>query len=204
MGLFKRNPFGHILFLKTWLIRIAGFLTHRRYKSFNTLHIEGSEVIRNLPDTNVLFISNHQTYFADVVAMFHVFNASLKGRENNIKNVTLQIKTNNAVRVLGKASQIVKFTEPDEKMAYFNLNVGNVTGIGKVQIIATSGKEKSTYDVEIDVMNPNPITTTYTDIIIEPNSSKKISWQSKRKLSLDSNILYVFRCFIIYILYLKI
>jgi 1-acyl-sn-glycerol-3-phosphate acyltransferase len=87
MGLFKRNPFGHILFLKTWLIRIAGFLTHRRYKSFNKLQIEGSEIIRNLPDTNVLFISNHQTYFADVVAMFHVFNASLKGRENNIKNV---------------------------------------------------------------------------------------------------------------------
>jgi len=87
MGLFKKNPFGHILFLKTWLIRIAGFLTHRRYKSFNTLQIEGSEVIRSLPDTNVLFISNHQTYFADVVAMFHVFNASLKGRENNIKNV---------------------------------------------------------------------------------------------------------------------
>jgi hypothetical protein len=32
-------------------------------------------------------VSNHQTYFADVVAMFHVFNASLKGRENTIKNV---------------------------------------------------------------------------------------------------------------------
>ena len=82
MGLFKRNPFGHILFLKSWLIRIAGFLTHRRYRYFNQLHIEGSEIIRSLPDTNVLFISNHQTYFADVVAMFHVFNASLKGREN--------------------------------------------------------------------------------------------------------------------------
>ena len=87
MGLFKRNPFGHILFLKTWLIRIAGIITHQRYRSFNELHIEGSEIIRSLPDTNVLFISNHQTYFADVVAMFHVFNASLKGRENNIKNV---------------------------------------------------------------------------------------------------------------------
>jgi 1-acyl-sn-glycerol-3-phosphate acyltransferase len=37
-----------------------------------------SEIIRNLPDTNVLFISNHQTYFADVVAMFHVLT-SLKG-----------------------------------------------------------------------------------------------------------------------------
>lgn len=87
MGLFKRNPFGHILFLKKWLIRIAGGLTHKRYRGFNKLHIEGSEIIRNLPESNVLFISNHQTYFADVVAMFHVFNAALKGRENNIKNV---------------------------------------------------------------------------------------------------------------------
>ena len=87
MGLFKRNPFGHILFLKKWLIRIAGTLTHNRYRGFNQLQIEGSEILRALPDSNVLFISNHQTYFADVVAMFHVFNAALKGRENNIKNV---------------------------------------------------------------------------------------------------------------------
>ena len=87
MGLFKRNPFGHILFLKKWLIRFFGALTHRRYRGFNEMQIEGSEIIKNLPDTNVLFISNHQTYFADVVAMFHVFNASLKGREDNIKNV---------------------------------------------------------------------------------------------------------------------
>jgi len=35
----------------------------------------------------VLFISNHQTYFADVVAMFHVFNASLSGRVDSIKNI---------------------------------------------------------------------------------------------------------------------
>jgi hypothetical protein len=69
------------------LIRIFGCITHRRYRGFNDLQIEGSAIIRSLPDTNVLFISNHQTYFADVVAMFHVFNASLSGRENTIKNV---------------------------------------------------------------------------------------------------------------------
>lgn len=87
MGLFKRNPFGHILFLKKWLIRIMGAVTHQRYKGFNKLEIEGSEIIRNLPERNVLFVSNHQTYFADVVAMFHVFNASLSGRVDSIKNV---------------------------------------------------------------------------------------------------------------------
>ena len=87
MGLFKRNPFGHILFIKKWLIRIFGLITHRRYTGFNELQIDGSEIIASLPDKNVLFISNHQTYFADVVAMFHVFNASLSGRQDTIKNV---------------------------------------------------------------------------------------------------------------------
>lgn len=87
MPLFKKNPFGHILFFKKWLIRILAIISHKRYKGFNTLEIEGADIIRSLPDANVLFVSNHQTYFADVVAMFHVFNASLKGRDNNINNI---------------------------------------------------------------------------------------------------------------------
>lgn len=77
MGLFKKNIFGQFLFFKKWIIRIAGVLSHRRYRGFNELQIEGSEILRNLPDQNVLFISNHQTYFADVIAMFHVFNAEI-------------------------------------------------------------------------------------------------------------------------------
>jgi 1-acyl-sn-glycerol-3-phosphate acyltransferase len=69
--------------LKKWLIRFFGFTTHRRYRGFNELQVEGSEIIRNLPDTNVLFISNHQTYFADVVAISNVLTPAL-GREETI------------------------------------------------------------------------------------------------------------------------
>jgi 1-acyl-sn-glycerol-3-phosphate acyltransferase len=87
MPLFKENPFGHILWIKKMLIRILGVVSHGRYRKFNNLHIEGSEILRELPDNNVLFISNHQTYFADVAAMFHVFNAALKGRDDSIKNI---------------------------------------------------------------------------------------------------------------------
>ncbi len=87
MKLYKQDPFGKALFLKKFLIRILAIITHQRYQSFNKLEIEGSEIIRNLPDSGVLFVSNHQTYFADVVAMHHVFNASLKGRVDSIKNV---------------------------------------------------------------------------------------------------------------------
>lgn len=87
MGLFKKNIFGQFLILKKWIIRIAGVFSHRRYRGFNELQIEGSEILRNLPEQKVLFISNHQTYFADVMAMFHVFNAALSGRNDTIKNV---------------------------------------------------------------------------------------------------------------------
>ena len=87
MKLYKQDPFGNALFLKKFLIRILGLISHQRYQGFNKLHIEGSEIIRDLPETGVLFVSNHQTYFADVAAMMHVFNAALSGRDDSIKNV---------------------------------------------------------------------------------------------------------------------
>src|SRR5690606_33231543 len=41
--------------------------------------------------------------------------------ENQVKNVNIQIKTNNKIKVIGTASQSLSFATPDEKMAYFNL-----------------------------------------------------------------------------------
>lgn len=85
MKLFKQDVFGNVLLVKKYLIRIFGIISHRRFRGTNHLIIEGSEIINNLPDKNVLFVSNHQTYFADVTAMIHVFNASLNGRWNSLK-----------------------------------------------------------------------------------------------------------------------
>ena len=98
--------------------------------------------------------------------------------ENHVKNVTIQIKTNNAIRVISPLKQNLTFSSPDEKMAYFELEVGNVLGIGKIEIIATSGKEKATYEVEIDVTNPNPVTTDFVDVVVEPNSSQTLDWNT--------------------------
>lgn len=88
MQLFKKSPFGHFLFLKRLIIQVLGLVSHQRYRGFNSLQIEGSEIIRDLPDTKVLFVSNHQTYFADVAAMLHVFNASLKQRVDSIAHIS--------------------------------------------------------------------------------------------------------------------
>ena len=85
MKLLQQDVFGNFLLVKRYLIRIFGIISYRRFRGTNHLQIEGSEIIKNLPDKNVLFVSNHQTYFADVTAMIHVFNASLNGRWNSLK-----------------------------------------------------------------------------------------------------------------------
>jgi 1-acyl-sn-glycerol-3-phosphate acyltransferase len=48
----------------------------------NKLKIEGTEYLENLPKGNVLFVSNHQTYFADVITFLHIFCA-VKWRKRN-------------------------------------------------------------------------------------------------------------------------
>lgn len=103
---------------------------------------------------------------------------TLFATEKHIKNVTVQVKTNNAVRLASASAQKLYFASPDEKMAYFDLVVGNTTGIGKIQVIATSGKEKSVYEVEIDVSNPNPVTTSFIDATLEAKSNKKLVWKN--------------------------
>jgi len=80
--LFEKDIFGYNIFLKKVLIFILGLISHRRYHGFNKLKVTGMDILRILPDDQVLFISNHQTYFADVAAMLHVFNAALNGQND--------------------------------------------------------------------------------------------------------------------------
>ena len=76
----RRDPFGHLVWIKRFLIRNIGKITWKRYAKLNNITIEGAEVLKNLPDRNVLFVSNHQTYFADVIAFLHVFCAARNGQ----------------------------------------------------------------------------------------------------------------------------
>jgi 1-acyl-sn-glycerol-3-phosphate acyltransferase len=69
------DPFGNIILLKRLLTSLLGFATYRRLNIVNKTNVIGAEHLMNLPKTNVLFVSNHQTYFADVIALYHVFSS---------------------------------------------------------------------------------------------------------------------------------
>lgn len=73
LGLFEKDPWGNWLIIKRSIIFVAGWPTYWRIAVVNKLTIEGGEHLKNLPNTNVLFLSNHQTYFADVITFYHIF-----------------------------------------------------------------------------------------------------------------------------------
>jgi 1-acyl-sn-glycerol-3-phosphate acyltransferase len=80
MGLLER--FKYIKIIRSVVYGFVGIVTYPGLALFNKIRIEGTEHLRNLPRQNVLFVSNHQTYFADVIAFIHIFCA-VKWRKNN-------------------------------------------------------------------------------------------------------------------------
>lgn len=72
----------HIRLFRSFIYGVVGIFTYPGLVLFNKIKIEGTEHLQNLPRKNVLFVSNHQTYFADVIAFIHIFCA-VKWRKHN-------------------------------------------------------------------------------------------------------------------------
>jgi 1-acyl-sn-glycerol-3-phosphate acyltransferase len=62
----------------------VGLFSYPGIAIINKLQINGTEHFRKLPRRNVLFVSNHQTYFADVITFLHIFCAVKWGKKNRL------------------------------------------------------------------------------------------------------------------------
>jgi 1-acyl-sn-glycerol-3-phosphate acyltransferase len=74
----------HIRIFRSVIYGVVGLFTYPGLALFNTVEIEGTENLKNLPHKNVLFVSNHQTYFGDVIAFVHIFCAVKWGKFNKL------------------------------------------------------------------------------------------------------------------------
>jgi 1-acyl-sn-glycerol-3-phosphate acyltransferase len=63
---------------------IVGMVSYPGLTIVNRLRISGTEHLRQLPKGNVLFVSNHQTYFADVITFLHIFCAVKWGKKDRL------------------------------------------------------------------------------------------------------------------------
>ncbi len=70
--------------VKALVYSVVGAISYPGLVLRNKLTISGMEHLDHLPKRNVLFVSNHQTYFMDVIAFLHVFCALKWGRKNRL------------------------------------------------------------------------------------------------------------------------
>lgn len=107
-----------------------------------------------------------------VIGPNETFNLPLTvfAMDDQIKSVSLDVTASDGLRVEhGKHS--LRFNAQGEKIAYATIRAGSQTGVGKLKAVARSGSETATYEVEIDIRNPNPYVTSVTNGEIEGNST---------------------------------
>ena len=74
----------HIKLGRSIVYAVVGAFSYPGLAWINKIKIEGTEHLEKLPGKNVLFVSNHQTYFADVIAFIHIFCAVKWRRQNKL------------------------------------------------------------------------------------------------------------------------
>lgn len=96
--------------------------------------------------------------------------------EKHVKNVKVEVKTNELFSIRGSKTKEITFNQPGDEVVNFELEVANSIGIGKVEIITTSGKEKATHTIELDVRASNPRVVDVIEAVIEPGKTWNTSF----------------------------
>jgi len=71
-------------FVKGLVYAVIGAISYPGLAVINKLQINGMDKLQKLPKKNVLFVSNHQTYFAEVIAFLHIFCAVSWRKKNKL------------------------------------------------------------------------------------------------------------------------
>jgi 1-acyl-sn-glycerol-3-phosphate acyltransferase len=74
----------HFKLFRKILYFFIGIVSYPGIAIVNKLRITGTENLKGLPKRNVMIVSNHQTYFADVITLLHILSSAKWGRKNRL------------------------------------------------------------------------------------------------------------------------
>ena len=96
--------------------------------------------------------------------------------EKNIKDVKITVQANDLFEADYTKTKIIHFDEPGDEVVNFDLAVSPKIGKGEVKVVVESGGEKASYDIELEVRNPNPPVTKFQDAVIEKGKSITLNY----------------------------
>ena len=109
----------------------------------------------------------------EVVLPVNVFNMN-----KNSKNISVEVTANGLLEIMDDRKKNISIEGEADQLVYYKLKVKPTIGISKIKIEATSGSEKSTYELNVEVRNPNPKITK----IIEKSLAAGEQWNSNYEL----------------------
>ena len=95
--------------------------------------------------------------------------------KDGVGDVKVSLKTDSMLELKGPATQTVKSSRAGQELCYFEVKVGDRTGIAHVSAAAEAAGDKSLNDIEIDVLNPNPEVTRGTSLLLAAGETKDLS-----------------------------
>lgn len=93
--------------------------------------------------------------------------------EKKIKSTQVSIKVNEVFKVIGSSTKSLYFSNPDEKIAYFDVEVLK-DGVGEIDVSVSGHGEKASYNLELNAFNPNPKTIETIEAVVQPKESESI------------------------------
>ena len=84
------------------------------------------------------------------------FPLSVFAMEDHIREVEVEITTNDLLIPDGPTRRTLRFERTGDQLARFSLKVPDRIGIGLIKATARSGGETATFEIELDIRNPNP------------------------------------------------
>ncbi|MFZ5939096.1 MAG: alpha-2-macroglobulin family protein [Bacteroidota bacterium] len=90
--------------------------------------------------------------------------------DEKIRDVDVKITTNDLLIAANKTGK-VSFDGIGDKIVTFNLKTAASTGLGKVSVEVSSGREKAVYEIELQVRSSNPPVTGMTTAVLNPGET---------------------------------
>jgi len=98
--------------------------------------------------------------------------------EKKVKNAKIEVKTGNGLRPTNGSTKTVNFPSVGEQIVNFEFEVIPTTEIQTIEVLASGSGETSSYKVEIDVLNPNPVSQKTTQFTLSDNETETISFDT--------------------------
>lgn len=129
-----------------------GAIANARFRNLFNTELHGTEIIRQLPSKNVLFVSNHQTYFADVTMMLIAISSAKNGFKDRV----------GPLYHLLNANFRVYFVAANETMKK-SLLTKVMTKAGGILVQRTWKKEGRATSLKVDTKDSDTIGKALTD-----------------------------------------